>query len=214
MKSYFLVPLDDNSFDVELQYAECSVLEFPLSGTVRIDTGCMFTRLNLKTLLPKRYGEQKITRLMKDLKFKDIQRFRQGKIKCKRSKSVNTIEEKFPAIQDMDDDDLQKDNTVCFYHSIQKLSIGGCYIGDADVKINYDSKGVSLLGMNILKKFEISCGKSLVNDIGNEIYKDDYIFLGRVKEDKDIEYIDALNRYFGIDNRLQKYKKSTMYRTF
>lgn len=209
-KPYLLVGLSDLSFSTILEYAECSKIGLRFSGGIKIDTGCGITRINLKNLLPEYYSDNEVDDIVTELKIRDIKRFKRGEIKCGHSVGVNTVREKLKEIESMTEKEMLEDRTLCFHHKITDLNIGGYYIGDASAKINYDSNRNSLLGMNMLKKFEYYCGTSLINDFDNEVYKGGHAFLGRLKDDAKTEkkYIEALSKYFGINDRILEYMRS------
>lgn len=49
-KPYLLVGLSDLSFSTILEYAEYPRIGLSFSGSIKIDTGCRITRINLKNL--------------------------------------------------------------------------------------------------------------------------------------------------------------------
>ena len=209
-KPYLLVGLGGMSFEAILKHAKCKEIGVNLSGAIKIDTGCAITRLNLKSLLPEYSSNETNNARITELKLRDIRRFKRGEIKCSHSVGVNTVREELDEVEDMTEEEMLEDRTLCFHHKITDLNIGGYYIGNASVKINYDSNRNSLLGMNMLKKFEYYCGTSLINDFDNEVYKGGHVFLGRLKDAANTEkkYIEALSKYFGIPERSLRYIRS------
>lgn len=77
-----------------------------------------------------------------------------------------------------------------FEHGISDFMIAGVKITSDKICLNYDRKGNILIGMDILKDWDIHIGVSKVTGKS--------LFLACPIENKCREYIDALERHFGI----------------
>ena len=77
-----------------------------------------------------------------------------------------------------------------FEHEIFNFMIAGVKISADKIYLNYDRKGNILIGMDILKDWDIHIGISKVTGKS--------LFLACSTENKCKEYIDALERHFGI----------------
>ena len=75
-------------------------------------------------------------------------------------------------------------NSVTFQHSIEKIVIDGYAIGDCGIRISYDRTGNILLGMDILKMFDIHIG----TDKDGET-----VLIACLKDDLSDEYIKELD---------------------
>lgn len=80
-----------------------------------------------------------------------------------------------------------------FEHRVKDFSIGECLLGDLDVGINYDRTGNILLGMDILKNWDIHIGTI---DTG------DTIFMACPKDQINDEYLMALENTFHIGTEI------------
>ena len=59
-------------------------------------------------------------------------------------------------------------------------------------RINCDTTGNVLIGMDVLKEFDFHCGQS--RKTGK------YIFIGCLKDELTIEYLNALKNHFGYES--------------
>ena len=77
-----------------------------------------------------------------------------------------------------------------FEHGIFDFTIGGVKVTSDTICLNYDRKGNILIGMDILKNWDIHIGVSI------ETRKN--LFLACPVGSECREYMDALKRHFGI----------------
>ncbi|MCM1127955.1 MAG: hypothetical protein NC429_15990 [Lachnospiraceae bacterium] len=88
------------------------------------------------------------------------------------------------------DDEKMECPAMKFEHGISDFMIAGVKISSDRICLNYDRKGNILIGMDILKDWDIHIGVSKVTGKS--------LFLACPMENKCGEYIDALERHFGI----------------
>lgn len=178
MNNVLIIPMDRNSFNGVLKVDEST------TGNVKIDTGCSFTNIPLMFFGYSKSQCEKLKRL-------DIENFRNGETKVIRSLGVESNKnKKFPDIYSMTDNELFKDESICFIHS-SNLFINDFSLGIRDFKVNYDRYNHGLIGMNILKHFDFHCGYSKILN--------NYIFIGVLKTQEDkSDYYRALEEHFGI----------------
>lgn len=77
-----------------------------------------------------------------------------------------------------------------FTHKISDFTIGGVKISSDKICLNYDRKGNILIGMDILKDWDIHIGVS--KETGKSL------FLACPVKNKSEEYLDTLKRHFGL----------------
>ena len=75
-----------------------------------------------------------------------------------------------------------------FEHGISDFMIGGVKISSDKICLNYDRKGNILIGMDILKDWDIHIGVSKVTGKN--------LFIACPMENECREYIEALEKYF------------------
>ncbi len=122
--------------------------ETPFSNiSVKIDTGCSISTIPLQTLNVKENICQKLKR--NDL-INDISNVR--------SFGVETGRNRPPAANNLNG--KIADKAIKFKHGISPFYINGCKINCESIFINYDRTGNILIGMDILKDWDIHIGKS------------------------------------------------------
>lgn len=77
-----------------------------------------------------------------------------------------------------------------FMHKISDFTIGGVKISSDKICLNYDRKGNILIGMDILKEWDIHIGVS--KETGKSL------FLACPVKNKSEEYLDTLKRHFEL----------------
>ena len=82
-----------------------------------------------------------------------------------------------------------------FEHMVDDFCIGDCMLGDVKIGINYDRTGNILLGMDILKDWDIHIGT---------IKNGDTIFMACPKDQINDEYLLALENTFRIGTEINE----------
>lgn len=144
---------------------------------VKIDTGCSISTIPLKRL--------KVSdTLCKTLKRIDVT----NNIQYYLSYGVESggLKHKVP----ITDDDKINCPAMKFEHAISDFMIDGIKISADKICLNYDRKGNILLGMDILKDWDIHIGVSKVTEKN--------LFLACPIGNECREYRDALKMHFGI----------------
>lgn len=144
---------------------------------VKIDTGCSISTIPLKRL--------KVSdTLCKVLKRMDIV----GDAPYFLSYGVESggVRHEIPVT----DDEKMECQAMKFEHGISDFTIGGVKIASDRICLNYDRKGNILIGMDILKDWDIHIGVSKVTGKS--------LFLACPTGSKCREYMDALEMHFGI----------------
>lgn len=139
-KNYKLACMIDLSLEI-------NGIKLPMSKGI-IDTGCQFTRISINDIC-----KGLIDPFL--LKAEDIRLYRQGKINVLKSIGVN---DKFinEDLSLLSDSQLMSREDIGFLHTVDNLQINGQNIGSHVVKYAYRYNSPTLIGMNILKKFEWS----------------------------------------------------------
>jgi hypothetical protein len=156
--------------------------EFTLFGfksvvdNLKIDTGCGFTTFPLRRL--GLYTDSDILRFKED----DID----NAVPYKISYGVETGGQthSIPV--------TRQEKIACHALGFQKelfgLNVGGMLIGDRTIRINYDRHGNLLLGMDILKDWDIHIGTTEIGDT---------VFLGCPKDAVSFEFYREMENTFG-----------------
>lgn len=141
---------------------------------VKIDTGCPKT-----TLLVQKMGiPEEEARILKE---KDV---RDDSVERELSFGVNdSTEYRKAAIQQFRRNEILDMPSVSFRKRVTNFSIDDVYLGDIYVKINYDRSGNILIGMDILKSWDVHIGKNKKNE---------NVFLACPSNDINDEYLAAL----------------------
>ena len=144
---------------------------------VKIDTGCSISTIPLKRL--------KVSdNLCKSLKQNDI--VKQVSYFLSYGIESGGLKHKAPAT------DIEKLNcpAMKFEHKISNFKIGGVKISADKMCLNYDRKGNILIGMDILKDWDIHIGISKATGKS--------LFLACPMGNRGKEYFGELERHFGI----------------
>lgn len=80
-------------------------------------------------------------------------------------------------------------SSITFSHKLEDMSIAGYSINCTDVRISYDRTGNVLIGMDILKNFDIHIGTTVSGDT---------VLLACLKDNITKEYSDELEKLFDI----------------
>lgn len=152
-------------------------IEMPfIDITVKIDTGC-----SISTIPVRKLNVSKSIR--STLKLNDIR----DNIKYYLSYGIETGGEKHKVPE------LLEEKMQCpamkFEHNIVDFSIGGVDISNTTICLNYDRNSNILIGMDILKLWDIHIGT---------IHTGETIFLACPKEQINHEYLLELENTFGI----------------
>lgn len=151
---------------------------------VKIDTGCPFTSIPVKRL-----GIS--TKKALDWKKRDI---KNDNIKKQISFGVNDTDEQKEQYRIMlKQGEYEKLPAVTFLHSGMTMIFNGIKIHSSKVKVSYDRTGNILIGMDILKNWDIHIGT---------IGTGETIFLACPKDQLNDEYFRELNRLFGIGDKI------------
>lgn len=147
---------------------------------VKIDTGCPYTSIPIQKLgLSKEYAQL--------LKLEDCKR---PEIKKETSFGVNDTErDRQIAIRLFKAQRYEQLKQVTFIHTDLKLDFNGVVVNKNSVKISYDRVGNILIGMDILKDWDIHIGTI---DTGETI------FLGCPKDQINEQYLQELENIFHI----------------
>lgn len=175
--NYIKSVMEKGTFNVSSSFklfGEIKTCEF------KIDTGCSVTCIPIKRL-----GVDNEMAL--ELKHKALL----SGARYVRSYGVSDTSE----IRQRDDQLIKNDKAIdCkalkFYHHIKDWELSQFYIGDAVIGVNYDKTSNILLGMDILKDWDIHIGKSVLTG--------ETIFLGCPNNKITQEYLQALKDEFSI----------------
>ena len=152
---------------------------------VKIDTGCPYTSIPVRKLGISPEEAQKIKlreagdeTIIKEISFgvNDDAEKRKNDRKLFREKKYEQLK------------------SVTFRHADVKLSIAGIDINTKEIKLSYDRTGNILIGMDILKGWDIHIGT---------IETGETIMLACPKDNMNQEYLSERNKLFGISNSLE-----------
>ena len=149
---------------------------------LKIDTGCGFTTFPLKTLGAFTLEE------IKTFKLNDIR----NNVRYTLSYGVETGGRKHTI--PITEQDKMKCSAMGFFKEIHGFCINGVVIKDRPIRINYDRTGNILLGMDILRDWDIHIGTI---DTGETI------FLGCPKDQINEGYLHALENTFHITSDIK-----------
>lgn len=184
--SYILLKLSHKNeirADVDMEISSLGL--FGLKDiNVKIDTGCPFTSIPIKKL-----GVSAKKAL--DWKQRDI---KNDNIKKQISFGVNDTDEQKEQYKTMlRQGEYEKLPAVTFLHSGLTMNFNGVKIHSPNVKVSYDRTGNILVGMDILKDWDIHIGT---------INTGETVFLACPKDQLNGEYFRELNRLFGIGDSI------------
>ena len=163
------------------------------SANIKIDTGAYGIFIPLKTLGIK---EDRLNSIKKFFVYNNL-----------KSVPLRGVEGSFKISVDdyykMSYEERMKYEGMAFFADFKALTIDNYFLGNGSCKISCDTEGNILLGMDVLKHFDIHIGVS--NDTGK------CTFIGCQKDKLNNEYLDALFTHFGYlpkDLVEQAYKKA------
>lgn len=178
MSNYLFIELEENAFPLYI-HGELDNYDYYMHDlNCKIDTGCTHTVLNYFRIDPdSTQGEIK--------KIMDLD----AKVPYKRGFGVEShgFYSKPPKTRG----EFMRDNSLKFTHTIKSAIFEDYNIGDIEVGINYDRRGIGLIGMDILQLFDFHIGTSLLTN------KVAFIGVLRSQQDKS-EYYNALREHFGL----------------
>lgn len=178
MNNFLYCELVNNSFIVNLDFYIDNLNQRIKSLSCKLDTGCSISVLNYFSIDPN------LTRAQLK-KIDDID----NKVKYVRSYGVESSG--FARIVDDSDSGLMQDASLKFKHTLTNLVIDDYSIPPLNIGINYDRRGIGLLGMDILNKFDFHIGFS--NKVNN------VVFTGVLQSQVDkSNYYQALYEHFGL----------------
>lgn len=148
---------------------------------VKIDTGCPRTVIPVSKLGISKFKAS----IMKAVAIAD------DNVSKTIGFGVNDTEEyKKKAKEDFEKGNYTNLKSVSFTHKVEDFFISNVHITKDTVRVNYDGVGNILIGMDIMKDWDIHIGTTS----GNETF-----FLACPKSSLNDEYYFELNRLFGID---------------
>lgn len=147
---------------------------------VKIDTGCAYTSIPLS----------KVAAVPEDIVQKWMEKdYNNPKARKVISFGVNDSKEQREKIKEEFEKGVCDSAAVSFIHRIKDISINGVYLGNLDLRVNYKRSGNILIGMDILKTWDIHIG----NDESGET-----IFLACPYNQINDEYLLELERTFKL----------------
>ena len=140
---------DRNSFS-ELYSAELN--GDTLSGEIIIDTGCAFTAIALGSLLSEKEANAR--------KLSDFHRYQNNRNSPKPIYGLGVNDDRrdplrrnIKEVYKYSDSEVLSRKELGFIHKVKHLTVGGLDFGEQYVKIMYNRRGHSLLGMNVLRNY-------------------------------------------------------------
>lgn len=157
----------------------------------KIDTGAYYSLIPLKTLA---ISDRKCEEIKKDLVTRsDIPEV-----------IISGVEDTYRGknLSSMTVDDKILFKGLAFLVNIDNISLNGYFLGSSDIFVSCDTQGDILIGMNILKIFDIHIGLSKI--CGK------VVFLGCLKSNITSEYLFQLEKHFGYTT--MERKNATLFR--
>lgn len=150
---------------------------------VKIDTGCPFTMIPLRAAGLSEHATSRLKR--RDCENPEIVKHI--------SFGVNDTEEK----REQDKENFRNKNylqvsSISFRHSFENVSLGGFQVGNAELLVSYDRTGNVLIGMDVLRLFDVHMGISAVTGT--------HTMLACPADSLSSSYREALSVHFGIDS--------------
>lgn len=184
--SYILLKMNDKNeirADIDITIASLGLRDLN-DINVKIDTGCPYTSIPIKKLGIS--SQQALEWKQRDIK--------DDSIKKQISFGVNdTVEQREQYKAMLKQGKYEKLPAVTFLHSGLTMNFDGVEINSSSVKVSYDRTGNILIGMDILKNWDIHIGTI---DTGETV------FLACPKDRLNDEYFIELNRLFGISDNI------------
>lgn len=158
---------------------------FEYKGLIRmcpflIDTGCGITNISVRRI-PMEYKES--------LKLKEEAILSGARARV--SIGVNNTEAEVQStLKLIKTGEIINCKLVSFEQDISRLVVSGFNVGDRTVMMSFDREGIPLLGMDILKDWDIHIGKSVISG--------KVIFLGCPRDRINPQYLEALEKEFRL----------------
>lgn len=186
MNNCLLLKAEQNGFFTEATFKIFGNIY--LARKVKIDTGCSYTTIPYRRLIqhPESALQMKVHDIDDNIEYLITYGVESGGLKHKKP---ITREEKIDCA------------AMKFKHPVDHFFLNGYEFTDREVYVNYDRRGNILIGMDILQLMDFHCGESLADyeDEHIQIYKGDFLFLGCLKSQITLEYLNALDFFFGYD---------------
>lgn len=161
-----------------------SLLELGLNEEIykipcKIDTGCSYSNVPIQNIVSEKEARK--------MKMEDIK----NRVPYQRSYGVSDTEE----IKRKDKElilqgRLLECTSLKFEHRFDNIVLNNYNLGERVIRINYDRTGNILIGMDILSLMDIH--------MGTDRKSGEYVLMGCLKDNINIEYREALRNTFGI----------------
>lgn len=174
-KGYLFSVLENNCFFVK---AEICIHGKTVNGRFKLDTGCSYSTIPYRVLYNVSY----------DTALRHKRAAIASKLKFQRSYGVSDTDEVKAWDKELvETGRLLECTALKFTHRDVPMIMNGYGIRH-DIAVNYDRTSNVLIGMDILKDFDFHCGESRRNG--------EYIFLGCLKDQISMEYMEELYKHF------------------
>lgn len=198
----FIKIILSNNNELRLDNVSMSILGMCFQNiNVKIDTGCPYStipiqRLNMSASQVEPYKRNDANKLISDIQHhmrngyamkQAIQK--ESKNSFKLSYGVESGGRKHKPLNLLSVQDIMNASEISFKHKATDIDFNGINIPDREIYINYDRMGNILIGMDILKDWDIHMGTI---DTGETI------FLGCPKDQINDEYLQELENTFHI----------------
>lgn len=191
MGNFLFVKYNRGAFFTSIEGVCHRLGDIVIRSNIVIDTGCMYTNI---PLLSAGISKEACSRYKRE----DIIALRNNELRASFSRGIETGNIAFPKLEDISDDEIMKSPAIGFKHILSDVRLGMLKIAELPVKINYDRTSSMLLGMNVLRNYEIHIGLSRVDNESIGIDKGDCILLAINHEEAErYEYDNTLNTYLG-----------------
>lgn len=177
-RSYIRVPMIDNKFNIKIGVFYDG--EYIWFRDALIDTGCTHSLISANLIN---------IYLSEDERLRDKERaIRQNPHSLGRG--VESTEKQFKSINEMTMQEKLDCLNIKVYETFRDIRIGNILIGDKRLSVSYDYGGNTLIGMELLKDWDIHIGTS-------RLYGRIVLLACPLNNITD-EYLEALEREFGI----------------
>lgn len=183
-----------NSYTVNLSITLPFHFNKQFNAPAKIDTGCAYTNFSYKALENKGVALNKLDKdELIELENKAKQYKKQAidaDLATKTSFGVNDSIEYINLQKELYRNKNYLDCTaISFIHPIKSIYLGGYEVPVEEIKISYDRPKSILIGMDILKNFDIHTGISKVNG--------ENVLIGCLRDNITPEYLTTLEEHFG-----------------
>lgn len=166
----------NNEFRVEADFVIFDIMAF---GTdVKLDTGATSTFVPIRTV----GGLSSLE--IQNLKYKDIKDKNIIRIYSRGIETGKNIVQEPKSIAE-----AMEFRNISFRHTLESLSIGGVRLGDTEANINYNFNGNILIGMDIMKNWDIHIGRNKHGET---------VFIGCPYSQLNQNYYLAIEKEFGL----------------